>query len=384
MTQVGVVRFFAERCVVVLLASAALVGAAREARATSADPFNTQWYFVRETPAAGAVDNQLRRGARGNLHYNLEDGQYGNNLYTQWDWSTITTGGFTMDASYMGAACASWGNSRIDLVFVAAGGGNIAHGFADSGALSWNQWGSDISSLGWHFVPQRPAIASAKLGRVDVYATAFTGNDYWGYPVYRLLHSSWDNGVFVDWQVMSLNENPIGRGVAAAGLSGYVGQAGRLDLFYQGIGSGIVHTWSTDGGASYPSYENIGAPDGGSPGLMGEPSAAKWGTSRNDLIIKGWDGHLWHAWSDGGAFIWNQWFDAQWSGLNSPWVGNPSITAYGNAELIITGIVDGGNKYVEDSFWDHGYVPFTLQTNNWNFPYYPYQTTDVATCRTQQ
>ena len=112
---------------------------------------------------------------------------------------------------------------------------------------------------------------------------------------------------------------------------------GRLDLFVEGGNASLWHRWSTNGGATWSGWENLGG------GLIGGPAAVSWGFNRIDVFVRGTDSQLWHKWWDGTA--WSGW-EPLGGGLSS----SPAVSSWSSGRLDV--FVKGTDNAIWHKWWD--------------------------------
>ena len=111
---------------------------------------------------------------------------------------------------------------------------------------------------------------------------------------------------------------------------------GRLDLFVEGADANLWHRWSTDGGASWSAWEDLGGV------LVGGPAAVSWGLNRLDVFVRGSDDQLWHKWWDGSSW-------RGWEPLGGRLTSSPAVSSWSAGRLDV--FADGTDGAIWHKWW---------------------------------
>jgi hypothetical protein len=101
--------------------------------------------------------------------------------------------------------------------------------------------------------------------------------------------------------------------------------SGTVDALVEGTDAVLYH-WSsgdpvTGGVTTNPGWETVGGR------LAAAPASASWGNGRLDVLVRGTDSTLWHAWTNSGLGPWS------WEGNGVGLVGSPSAITWGTNRL---------------------------------------------------
>ncbi len=217
----------------------------------------------------------------------------------------------------------SWGPDRIDVVWRGSWDDTLWYKSRAwvGGKLRWK----DAVKLDG-IVSSGPAVAT--LGENDLHIFARGADD-------GLWHlSSSDGGVnWSTWQPLngSLAPDPASN-PAAISIS-----INRLDVFVRWSDSTLRHRYSTDGGANWSNWDNLGGV------LTSSPAVASWGSNRIDLFARGQDNALWHKYWNGSA--WSGW-DSHGGQLSSA----PDAVSWGANRIDV--VAQGNNNALIHLAWD--------------------------------
>lgn len=217
----------------------------------------------------------------------------------------------------------SWGADRIDVVW---------RGSWDN-ALLYKSWTWVDGKLRWKSavkldgnVTSGPAIATLGGNDLHIFAQG-ADNGLWHRS------SSDGGGNWSAWQSLSgsLALDPASN-PAAISIS-----ANRLDVFVRWSDNSLRHLYSTDGGTTWSTWENLGGV------LASSPAVASWGSNRIDLFARGQDNGLWHKYWNGST--WSGW-DSHGGQLSSA----PDAVSWGANRIDV--VAKGNNNSLIHIAWD--------------------------------
>ena len=122
-----------------------------------------------------------------------------------------------------------------------------------------------------------------------------------------------------------------GRLVGAPGVSSW--GVGRLDVVVRGTDNQLWHAWFDRG---WRGWESLGGV------LTDEPASVSWSPGRFDVFVRGTDNALWHRWYDG---TWHG-----WESLGGVLTSAPAATAWGPHRLDV--FVRGSDNALWHRWWD--------------------------------
>jgi hypothetical protein len=254
----------------------------------------------------------------------------------------------------------SWGTNRLD-VFYFADATHMDHAYSsDNGAhFGFDPWDPSGLVIGTSTVFQylyKPAIASQRSGRLDVFATT---NWAPGATTGTLIRRWWDNASDSHWMSWYWDK-PAASAPAAVGWT--IGGSPRVDVFFVNSSNHLYHTYTTSDLNAFGGEDDWGAYSG--EVLVGDPAVASWGDSRLDVLVNTQSGRIAHWFWDHGSFGQNLWSGASFGPLlrGSPY-GGPAIAAPA-AKLLWTNFMEDvspvpGNPvipYAIADIWDNNSV----------------------------
>lgn len=236
------------------------------------------------------------------------DSSFWHKFYTGWDWQPAQ--GFER-ISAEEASCPSvttWGEGRLDLVYVNASGSNVLHKYYGGG--NWvgsEDLGGDVES-----------VSSYSWGdnRLDIVAK----NDDGSY-----VHKAWTG---TEWYPSIGEWEDFGGELASQPALGSWGP-GRLDLVGISSDSGSIHHKYWHEGWS--KWEDLG----GGP-FVGTPKVTSWGPNRLDIWAVGKDGQLNHLAWDGTQYL-------KWEKLGGEFKDTPDVAHWDVSKIDIVGKI--GDRY---------------------------------------
>src|SRR5262249_52350944 len=212
---------------------------------------------------------------------------------------TFLTGPGAMSSA---PSAVSWGPGRLDVNWF-RDATHMDHAFSDDGTNfglnSWDPSGLVVgSSTVFHYL-YKPAIASQRLGRLDMFATT---SYLAGATQGTVIRRSWDNGNDTGWYSWYW-DTPAASAPAAVGWT-YFGTP-RVDVFWLDANNHLFHTYTADNLVDFGGSDDWGPFNG--EVLVGDPAVASWGDSRLDVLVNTRSGKVAHWWWDhgwGGQNIW--------------------------------------------------------------------------------
>jgi hypothetical protein len=141
----------------------------------------------------------------------------------------------------------------------------------------------------------------------------------------------------------------ISRGAPSGGIWGtpcIVSKfSGHLEIFARSItGDNLWNTWTTDGGKTWSSWNNLGSPSGG---LNSSPVVTSRNANNMEVFVRGADNQLWSKnWNNG---WWNNgWSD--WNALGGVLASHPGVCSTGNDNINV--FIRGAEDYQWQKTWD--------------------------------
>ncbi|KAI9148303.1 N-terminal binuclear Zn cluster-containing protein [Paramyrothecium foliicola] len=245
-------------------------------------------WLVALFPATGTCLSAVSWGGpRVDVFGLASDSSIWHKFYTGWDWQPASSFERLPAPDAGNPSATTWGEGRLDLVYVNASGSNVLHKFFGGG-----QWGpsfDDVEDLGGDVI----SLTSGSWGenRLDIVARSHGS----------FVHKAWTG---TEWYPDGKKWEDFGGDFSSNPAIGSWGP-GRLDVV--GISSkngSILHKFWHEG---WSEWENLG----GGP-FFGNPRVTSWGPGRFDIWAIDqsgelnhlfWDGTKYHGWSKlGGKF----------------------------------------------------------------------------------
>lgn len=235
-----------------------------------------------------------------------EDASIWHKFYTGYDWQPAEKFEYLPAQAKGCPSVTSWGEGRLDIVYVNASEGNVMHKYFGGG--EWGPSWKGAENLGGHH-HHIEAVASKSWGenRLDIVGRtkkgayvhkAWTGKDW--YPS----GDKWEDfggEFFSDPAIVSWGE-------------------GRLDIIGHAANGSLMHKYydSRDHGGEWSAWEDLGG-----PGFIGNPRATSWGADRMDFWgIDSSGGALHHLFWDGQRY---QPSPAKWEKLGGEFTDTPRV-----------------------------------------------------------
>ncbi|CAN8096041.1 unnamed protein product [Discula destructiva] len=237
-------------------------------------------------------------------------------FYTGWDWQPFDGFEYLHERSVSSScpAVSSWGEGRLDVVYLASDKDTVTHTYYGGGS-----WGTD--DLGNNDVV---ALGSASWGenRLDIFGRTKKGS---------YVHKAWIGDAWFpdedEWEDFggSFFSNPT---VVSWG-------EGRVDVIGLSDDGSLQHLYYQDGWSKWESL-------GGGP-FVGNPVATSWGPDRLDFWAIDSEGELNHLCWDG-----SRW--SEWEQLGGAFTDTPNVAHWNESKIDIVGKGQDDNSFYHKSY----------------------------------
>ncbi|KAK8091406.1 uncharacterized protein PG998_015221 [Apiospora kogelbergensis] len=211
-----------------------------------------------------------------------EDSSIWHKFYTGHDWQPAEAFEYLPAHSKGCPSVTSWGEGRLDLVYVNGSGGRVMHKYFGGG--EWGPSWKGAEDLGGHH-HHIEAVRSVSWGedRLDIVGRTRNGS---------YVHKAWTGH---DWFPAGDKWEDFG-GEFFSDPAVVSWSAGRLDVVGLAANASLLHKYYHDG--EWSAWEDLGG-----PGFIGNPLATSWGADRMDFwAIDSSDGALHHLYWDGQGY----------------------------------------------------------------------------------
>lgn len=163
--------------------------------------------------------------------------------------------------------------------------------------------------------PSRPAAASNKDGRLEVFAVAANGQVTHGWQ------QKPTTGPWVGWYEMG--------GFYSGGVSAQENADGRIELFTRTSTGQIRHAWQTTPNGIWSSFVSMGGT------AKSDPAVSINKDGRLEAYYTGTDGRIYHSWQVAPGSYWSGWYSLGGLFANAPAAGENKD---GRQELVVIGL----------------------------------------------
>lgn len=253
-----------------------------------------------------------------------EDSSIWHKFYTGHDWQPADKFEYLPSQAKGCPSVTSWGEGRLDIVYVNASGGNVMHKYFGGG--EWGPSWKGAESLGGHH-HHIEAVSSKSWGenRLDIVGRTKKG---------AYVHKAWTGE---DWFPSGDKWEDFGGEFFSDPAIVSWGE-GRLDIVGHAANGSLLHKYygSGDHGGGWSAWEDLGG-----PGFIGNPLATSWGAGRMDFWgIDSSDGALHHLFWDGQGY---RPAPGQWENLGGEFTDAPRVVHWkpGHADAVGKSLDDG-------------------------------------------
>ncbi|KAK8127226.1 hypothetical protein PG984_008334 [Apiospora sp. TS-2023a] len=232
-----------------------------------------------------------------------EDASIWHKFYTGYDWQPAGKFEYLPAQSKGCPSVTSWGEGRLDIVYVNASGGHVMHKYFGGGEWGPSWKGAENLGNGGHH-DHIEAVASKSWGenRLDIVGRTKKG---------AYVHKAWTGK---DWYPSGDKwEDFGGEFFSDPAIASWA--EGRLDIIGYAANGSLMHKYY-DG--EWSAWEDLGG-----PGFIGNPHATSWGSNRMDFWgIDSSDGALHHLFWDGQGY---QPSPAKWENIGGEFTDTPRV-----------------------------------------------------------
>ncbi|KAK8869065.1 sialidase [Apiospora arundinis] len=235
-----------------------------------------------------------------------EDSSIWHKFYTGYDWQPAEKFEYLPSQAKGCPSVTSWGEGRLDIVYVNSSGGNVMHKYFGGG--HWGPSWEGADDLGGHH-HHIEAVKSMSWGenRLDIVGRTKNGS---------YVHKAWTGK---DWFPSGDKWEHFG-GEFFSDPAIVSWSEGRLDVIGLAANASLMHKYYNHGkhGGEWSAWEDLKG-----PGFIGNPQATSWGPDRMDFWgIDSSDGALHHLYWDGKKY---QPSPDQWENLGGEFTDTPRI-----------------------------------------------------------